>query len=82
MNRIIEHHGKKYIHVQTKLSIFRTGKAKIDIPVVIQANISNVSNDDLLVMYKTISGIFDKPYIIDQEKPKKIPWYKRIFGSK
>lgn len=83
MNRIIEHNGKKYIHIRTKLAIFRPGKNKVEVPIVIQSDISHLSQEDMLTAYKTISGIFDKPYIASSDKlEKNIPWYKRIFGSK
>jgi hypothetical protein len=85
MHRIIEHNGKKYLHIQTKLSIFRPGKAKIEIPIVIQADISGVSSENLMVSYKSVSGIFDKPYIVTPNKQEKKTWLQRMkdyFGSK
>lgn len=85
MIRIISRNGKEFISVHTKMSIFQEGKPKIEVPIVVQVDLSSVDKDDIAIIYKCIAKVFDKPYTLSfkpHEKPvPKKNWIQKLFGK-
>jgi hypothetical protein len=80
MIKIVTREKKDYIFVHTSINIFREGKPDITVPVIIQSNVTKLSDQERVVVYKCISGIFDKTFKFDNKQKNNKNWFQKLFG--
>jgi hypothetical protein len=80
MIRLILRNNKEYISVHTNINISREGKPDINVPVIMQSNVTKLTDQERIIVYKCISGVFDKPFKFDNRPKKEKSWFQKLFG--
>jgi|TARA_R110000868_G_scaffold45075_3_gene149978 hypothetical protein len=82
MVRMIKNKNGEFIVFNTSLEVKDKGRT-IKVPLYVQVDITVLDQEENHKVFKSVSGLFNRPVTINLDKPTKNekPWWKKLFNK-